>query len=1007
MRLPGSRLTRRVLIASGVIAALTGLYAAAGFVLVPRVLRSELTGFVSTRYHRTLTLGPIHFNPFTLRLELAGVSFPDADSLPMLGADRLTIVASAASLWRRGASLSEIVLEGPFVRALIRPDGSLNLADLAKPFARPARAPTPASASPARVFIDRLAIVQGRASFADARPASAFSAELRPINFELAQFATVGTAPGHFSLQCATTRGEQLRTDGALAMQPLGLDGHLEISNLQARTLWRAVRNAVPVEVASGVIGIQGQYHLAELAGAPDLAIDLTDLGVTDLGLKSPGAASDAVDLKHIDVAGTHFAWARRSIVIDRIRLDGGTIRAWVNADGSTSFADWMRAAPASGSSGTPARGPAARPWSFAAPDIAVSGLAVSAEDRRLSPAATLEVSRLGIAVRGFRTPGAPTLDLSAQATVGQSGEIRATASYALGSGAAHAKLTAADIDLTALQPYLAQRTALALLSGELGTRVTADRGTDGALAVDADVDVTGLRTVDDALRQDFVRWRALKLIGIRYRTRPASLHIAQILADRPYARVIIRSDRKLNLAEAFAPRGSSASPTGSTPASATAAPAAAAPAASAPAAASTPSAATPFPVAIGAVKILDASARYTDLWIEPHFTLNIRSLGGAITGLSSKPGAHAKVELDGKVDQYAPLQITGELDPFAATRYLNLKMNFHGVELTTVSPYSAYFAGYKIEKGTVSADIDYHIDNGQLAANHHFVIDQLQLGERVTRPGGSSLPLKLAVALLKDRHGVIDLGLPVSGSLSDPKFRIGPLIWKVLVNLVVKAATAPFALLGNLFGGGEQIKYVDFDAGSARLDASDTQRLDAIGKALAQRPGLKLDVPSGYTAALDGVVLRAQLVRAKLLERAQRELASGKQAHGALDPALLEDPAEHFRLLLEEYRAELGAGTALPPPAEPAAQALGKRHRRKGPPPPPLDPAIDALQAALEQHLSVSESDFAALGRRRSAAVQKALLSGGQIDPGRLFVLAPAPTAQQDSRVRLVLALK
>ena len=1020
MHLPGSRLRRIALVASAAIAGLLAIYAAAGFLLVPRVLRSELTDFVSSHYHRQLTLGEVRFNPFTLRLELNGISFPDADSKPMLGVGRLTIVASVASLWRRGASLSQIVLQQPFVRVLVRSDGSLNLADLAKPFAQPAPTPAKPSTSPLRLFIDRLALIEGRASYEDTRPATAFSAQLRPINFEVTNFATVGAAGDRFSLQCATVRGERLRTDGALTMQPFVLDGHIQISDLQARTLWSAVRSAVHVEVASGVIGIEGQYHIAEAGAAPDLDITLSDLGVTGLGLKSPGAASDAVDLKRIDVAGTHFSLAHHSIAIDRIRLDGGTIRAWLNADGSLNVADWAgskppaapsaatTAAPSNAASApqpAPAAQPTATPWSFAAPDIAVSGIDVQAEDRRMDPAAAIEVSRFGVAVRGFHAPGAATLDVSAQAAVGKSGEVRAAATYALGSGAAHAKLTVADLDLTPLQPYLAQRAALTLLSGRLTTDVTADRGADGALAVDADVDVSKLRTVDDALRQDFVRWQALKLKGIRYRSQPASLRIAQIVAERPYARVIIRSDRKLNLAEAFSAQGANSTPSAPAPASAAAPEAATA---AAPTSAATPtSGVTAFPVVIGAVKFVDASARFTDLWIEPHFTLDIRSLAGAITGLSSKPGMHAKVELDGKVDQYAPIRIAGELDPFAATRHTDLKMSFHGVELTTVSPYSAYFAGYKILKGTVSADIEYHIDNGQLSANHHFVIDQLQLGDRVTRPGGSSLPLKLAVALLRDRHGVIDLGLPVTGSLSDPKFRIGPIIWKVLVNLVVKAVTAPFALLGSLFGGGPDIKYIDFDAGSAQLDAPDTQRLEAIVKALADRPGLKLDLPSGYVATVDGDALRSELLRRKLLDRARRELLASKHYQEQMETKLLEDPAEHFRLLVAEYRAELGASAALPAPAQDAEQALSKRHRKKGTPPPPLDPAIAALDSALMQRIQVTDNQFAALGRERSAAVQKVLLSGGQIDPGRVFVLAAAPSAAQGSRVRLELALK
>lgn len=94
-------------------------------------------------------------------------------------------------------------------------------------------------------------------------------------------------------------------------------------------------------------------------------------------------------------------------------------------------------------------------------------------------------------------------------------------------------------------------------------------------------------------------------------------------------------------------------------------------------------------------------------------------------------------------------------------------------------------------------------VEARQLAAEYRFVVNQLQLGERVESPDAVSLPLQLAVALLKDRNGVIDIDLPVRGTLDDPKFRLGPIIWKAVVNLLLKIVTSRFRLLGNLFGGG------------------------------------------------------------------------------------------------------------------------------------------------------------------------------------------------------------
>jgi hypothetical protein len=248
--------------------------------------------------------------------------------------------------------------------------------------------------------------------------------------------------------------------------------------------------------------------------------------------------------------------------------------------------------------------------------------------------------------------------------------------------------------------------------------------------------------------------------------------------------------------------------------------------------------------VSIGLVSIDKASANFADYSLQPNFVTGIQELSGTIKGLSSKKESRATVKLDGKVDAYAPVTIDGEINYLSADAYTDLKLAFDNMELTTFTPYSGKFAGYHIDKGKLSVRLAYHIEDRKLDAQHKIILDQLQLGERIESKDATSLPVKLAVALLKDRNGVIDLDLPVSGSLDDPKFRLGPLIWKVVVNLVTKIVTAPFALLGSLFGGGEEVNQLTFAPGTIELQGESQARVDSVAKALRERPGLSLEVP-------------------------------------------------------------------------------------------------------------------------------------------------------------------
>jgi len=993
---------RRYIIAIAIIVVLVGAYAAAGFLAVPYFARKSAQDFVRSHYGRTIQIGEIHFNPFTFTLDVLRLALPDADGQTMLSFKSLHVDLQLASIWRLGPSFSEILLEEPYVRAVLRQSGALNLADLGQGFASAPAKPEEKS-KPLRLFIKRFAVIAGTSIFEDHTRTPAFQAELKPIAFELRDFSTAPGSGNDYTLNAASPQGERLIWSGTLRLDPFGSHGVFEIADLQARTLWSYLRDSLALELDSGVLDIKGDYDLASGPGPLNLAVNVRSTVLINLGVKPKGGAQNYIDLARLEVDDTRLDLARHAVTVAKVQVSGGDIKAWLSEEGKLNLLELAGAgtapAPSAASEPPPPKvrssGGDQVPWTVAAPDIALQGIKIATEDRQVKPAATLLLSPLNVHVGGFSTAPEAMLDISVDSGINGSGKISATAKASAHTGALTGQLAASDLALTVLQPYVARYTSMSLLQGLLGAKFDVERRADGALSVKGDTRVADLRTVDSAFRQDFIKWRELRVADIRYASQPASLRIGSVTALQPYVRMIIEPNRTSNIEAILSPPGSPPKT------AAAAAPAQKKPAPHTPAAKQPPPAPaaplTPFPMSVSTVKVVDASANYTDLWIKPSFAVGIQSLGGTITGISSAPQSRAKVELNGKVDRYSPIHIGGSINMLAPAVFTDITMSFKDVDLTIVNPYSGHFAGYKIDKGKLSVDVAYKINQRQLNAEQHLVIDQLELGDRVDSPDAVHLPLKLAVALLRDRNGVIDLPLPLTGSLDDPKFSVWPIIWKVLVNVIVKAATAPFALLGSLFGGGEHVNVIEFGAGSATLEKAAQDQLAAIAKGLKERPQLQLDVPIVYSAALDRPQLAAAHLSQELQARVQGTRA-GRNSGGA--DAALTDPREHFKLLVEQYRADLGKDSALPPSALAVQQAKRKETAA-------FDPAIADLNAALIDHIQVPDADLEALGKARAQAIQDALLADGQVDPARVFIVSAAPKPASGDKVQVEMALK
>ena len=473
------------------------------------------------------------------------------------------------------------------------------------------------------------------------------------------------------------------------------------------------------------------------------------------------------------------------------------------------------------------------------------------------------------------------------------------------------------------------------------------------------------MHTLDTLKSRDFLKWQKVMVEGLNYQ-HGDSLSIDRINLQQPYVRFMINDDRTTNVDDLLIPQ----------PADSTAKTTAGRPAASQD---------KPLGIHIGGIAINDGSANFADFSLTPNFATAIQQLNGQIGTIDSRQAKPASVDVKGKVDRYAPVTIKGSVNPFDPMAALDIATSFKRVELTTLTPYSGKFAGYRIRKGRLNLDLHYRITKGQLKADNKVVVEQLELGEKVDSPDAVSLPLKLAVALLKDVDGKISIELPVTGDLNNPQFSVMPIVWQTLRNLIVKAAAAPFKLIGGLVAGGgsEDLGTVSFAPGSSELSKDAEGALIKLAGALKERPALRLEIEGTAAQSSDGPLIAEQ----RLEREYQYNYYKILQRRGDKVPAqasLLEVPEGEKTPLLEGiYRTRLKTQ----PPAQ--WKDLGKEERAA------------KMREGVIKFWAGSDVLLRQLGQDRASSIKDYLVDKGQLADDRVyFIDASLGQAESDGRV-------
>jgi outer membrane protein OmpA-like peptidoglycan-associated protein len=951
------RAIRRIGLIVGAVIALFGLV---GFAGVPLLLRHIMIGQVAAAMNRPVRVGVIGFNPYTLKLDLDQLQIGErGTSQSFIDISHLRIRVSWASLFRLALVVKELHVERPVIHLVRTAEQRFNVSDLLD---RPVRADR--SRTPFRFAVSNLQLNDGTIQFDDKVLGGRHTIEQVQIDVPFISNLPADVEIAVQPFLRMVIDGSPLHISGKatpFSMLPASVVD-LKLQQLDLSRYRTYLPQETPITFAKGMLSCSVKVHVVNADSQPSIRLSGT-MALDQVELHVPGQRETPIAWTRLSASIAQVDWAARQVTVHEMRADGVRVFVRRERDGGVSLASLIRA-PAPLISLDAAPSPSVSPWRYRIVSLAIDNAEARLEDAAAPRRIEFIVAPMQLHLKDLSSDPSEPIGLELDATLNGQGRFNITGTAVPAPFQAKLQIAGHEIDLTAMEPYVSDMLNATISSAALtmnGALALATAYDKLRVSYQGDATLGKVRMLDRVTSESVLGWNSFgaSRIDADIGSGPPKVQIGMLALTDFDARLILKSDGSLNILDMMeSPRFMPASLTPAQPASDD----------QTPATFSAPAAITARPIdaeiELGGMTLQGGHVHFTDNFIKPNYTADLFDIAGTVGPFGTSAAAPAAVALQGQVNGSAPIAINGAVNPLAPMAFVDLKAKADGVELTGLTPYSAKYTGYPIVKGTLTIDVHYLLDQGQLTADNHLFIDQFTFGDRVESEDATTLPVRLAVALLKNARGEIAVDVPVTGSLSDPQFSLSGVILDAFLNLIVKAVTSPFSLIASAFGTQEELDYVEFAPGLAMLTPDSQQKLATIAQALQDRPALQLDISGRVDPQFDREGLREARLASLIRMRKIKDIGGHEDA----DPAQL-TPEEYDTYLTRVYKTAtfpkprdfLGLDKSLPP---------------------------DEMKKLLLTNMEITDQDLQHLADRRANAVRQWL--SRQVDPGRLFVVAP-----------------
>ncbi len=940
------------------LACLIVVYTFVGFVIVPWFITNKVPAILKDKIGINLSLGKTSFNPYTYELTLRNITLKDQNQKTAFELKKFYVDYTFFGILTKTFIFNDILIDSARLYATINQDGNLNLLNIMPKTIKKAEPKATKKSSLPSILLRHMSIANGEILVTDTRSEKNFTANLGPYNFTAHDISTDKGELNAYTFKTLIDGKSELLWKGGMSISPLKLYGKISIKNLDLPKLYKYALPDIGANLKQGSLSLTLPYQI-DMSKKIEARINNAKLILTNIDLNDKKSGKTLINTKNISLNDFNLYWPKQTIFIDSFKIEGTNLYAKLSKDGVINLAKAFKIKSKPEQNTT-----SSKPWKYLLKNAILDDMNVFFDNQQLKVPTKTQISKLSLHVSNISSNKKAKIEYKLGLVLNKNSKIKISGSAKQLPLSAKAKVNLANIQISDFENYLTPFVNFKIKKANLNARANVFVNLQNKLYINlsASTYVKKLQ-IDTNAGKKLLAWDDLRVNGIKFKTKPMSLIIKNIKLDKPFIVAHVKKDGTTNFSNLVKKSNKT-----------------------------TKTKSNPIKIKIGPMKLTNGVTDYSDDSLPFPFRTLIHDLNGDISTLDYGSTTPSIVKFNGKIDKYGYADIEGVILPFKIKKRADINVLFKNIDLTSLTPYSGKFLGYKIKHGKLSMDLNYKISNASLKGSNKINIDTLDLGDTVKSKDALSLPLGLAIALLKDSNNQINIDLPVAGDMNNPDFSYGGVVWGAIGHMITGIVTAPFRFLGSLLGiKGDDLKAIDFKGGSFIIISTEQEKLTNLEKIMGKRPNIKLEVNGGYDEIVDTKALQKEqfitLVKSKFAKIKKDTNSSKSDRYGTILKNLY---SKEFTLT--KYNKLKASFMVVPKVDDNKTKVKKELKKPKQIKKPVLNVTAfnDKMQNTLINNIKISKEKLEALANNRAKAIIDTLVTKYKINPKRVKVLKP-----------------